>query len=74
MIAKHSWLLLCLVAAAASAQTVTRKSIRIEDGDTYLSFPVDREKERVPARIALDGQSLDEFVIRLADEEPQFWT
>lgn len=63
---------LCLSSAVGFAQTV-ETTIPIRSEDSFLNFPVSESSDQVTAGILLDGRSLDEFEIRLAGGEPQYW-
>ncbi len=56
-----------------SAQ-VNQKQITIESTDQFLNFPVKRSNEQTMARVIIDGEVYDEFSLKLAAEDPDFWT
>lgn len=60
------------VLLSARAQTLTRE-IAIKKGQTYLNLPVRNSGRMVRSRIKLNNQVLDEFTIKLADSDPDFW-
>lgn len=63
----------CLLNLSAAGQVATRQ-IKVKKGQTYLNLPVGKSNELTKTRIKYKGKVLDEFTIKLADEEPDFWT
>ncbi len=64
--------LLCFVTHAAISQVETRE-IKVKKGQTYLNLPVSNSARLVRARIKSDGKILDQFTIKLAESNPDFW-
>lgn len=50
------------------------KKIPIRKGDRFLNFPIKRSNELQKARVKMGDKVLDEFTLKLADEDPDFWT
>lgn len=63
-----------LLAVPPSHAQQLQKEIAIGDNDTYLNLPIDQSAPLVKARIAADGTVLDEFTLKLANSEPDYWT
>src|SRR5687767_1056202 len=70
------FLFCCLISLAvfscAQGQTLNRE-IPIKKGQTYLNLPVKNSSAMVRSRIKLKDKILDEFTIKLADKNPDFW-
>jgi fructan beta-fructosidase len=64
--------LLILSVFSVNAQKVTR-SIAIGQGHKFLNLPVHSSKNGTKMRIKAKGKTLDEFVISLTNETPEFW-
>lgn len=66
----------CLISFAvfssAEGQVLTRE-IPIKKGQTYLNLPVKNSSTLVRSRIKLKDKILDEFTIKMADKNPDFW-
>lgn len=66
----------CLISFAvfssAEGQVLTRE-IAIKKGHTYLNLPVKNSSILVRSRIKLKDKILDEFTIKMADKNPDFW-
>jgi fructan beta-fructosidase len=58
---------------AVTAQPIS-KEFRIKKGQTYLNLPVSNSARLVKARIMSGGTTLDQFTIKLAEANPDFWT
>jgi len=54
-------------------QTIS-KEIIIKKGQTYLNLPIGNSARMVRARIKVNGIALDQFTIKLAENNPDFWT
>ncbi|HEX6925047.1 MAG TPA: glycoside hydrolase family 32 protein [Longimicrobiaceae bacterium] len=63
---------LCAASPGRSQELVKR--INVAEDDVYLNLPVKQSNPLVKARIKLDGVSLDEFTLKLASEDPDYWT
>lgn len=63
----------CLISFSAYAQPL-EKQIRVGENDSYLNFPITHANDMTRARLIVDGEVMDEFTLRLADEKPDFWT
>lgn len=50
------------------------RRIEIGNDDVYLNLPIKRSNSLVQARIIVDGRVLDEFTLKLAESDPDFWT
>lgn len=68
-----SLLCLGLISLPARGQAL-EKQIRIEETDTYLNFPIAQSNEMTKVRLLVDGEVMDESTLRLAEEEPDYWT
>src|SRR5689334_3450156 len=67
-------LLFCLTTSAQtgfSGDTV--RTIRIAKGQTVLNFPVTETNKLTRAKISLNGKMLDQFTIKLATANPDYW-
>lgn len=53
-------------------QPVSRE-IKIKKGQTYLNLPISNSGKLVRVRIKHDGVALDQFTIKLAEENPDYW-
>lgn len=62
------------VFSSSSYGQSTTREITIAPGQTYLNFPVSQSDDLRKVRIRHDGQVLDEFTLRLAGQQPDFWT
>jgi len=58
---------------AVIGQTVS-KEFKIKKGQTYLNLPVSNSARLVRARIKTGEKTLDQFTIKLAEANPDFWT
>lgn len=58
----------------AAPTEIKSKVIQIKKGQTYLNLPVNSSSRLVRARVKVDGKTLDQFTINLADGNPTFWT
>ena len=68
-----SYCLVCfLLSSFTNAQVLTR-DIQIKKGQTFLNLPVKNSNNLVRSRIKLKDHVLDEFTIKLADKNPDFW-
>jgi len=63
---------LCAASPGRSQELVKR--INVAEDDVYLNLPVKQSNPLVKARIKLDSVSLDEFTLKLASEDPDYWT
>lgn len=61
-----------LIQYASYGQTATRE-IKIDKGQTYLNFPVSQSNELKKVRVISEGRVLDEFTLKLAATQPDFW-
>jgi len=59
---------------AAAPAEVKSKVIQIKKGQTYLNLPVNAASPMVRARVKVDGKTLDQFTINLAEGNPTFWS
>ena len=50
------------------------KEFKIKKGQTYLNLPVNNSVPLVRARIKNGDKILDQFTIKLAESNPEFWT
>ena len=67
-------LLIMALLAASIVCGQEEKEIVVEPGDRYLNFPVNRAQEHRMARVVVDGQVFDEFTLRLAGDDPDYWS
>ncbi|MFL5742976.1 MAG: DUF4980 domain-containing protein [Flavisolibacter sp.] len=51
----------------------TVRQIKIAKGQTYLNFPVTESNHLTRAKISLNGKMIDQFTIKLASENPDYW-
>jgi len=54
-------------------QTIS-KEIIIKKGQTYLNLPIGNSARMIRARIKYNGKTLDQFTIKLAEGNPDFWS
>jgi fructan beta-fructosidase len=68
-------LIMCvlLTAAIAVSAQVEKREIKVEKGHTYLNLPVKNDNALVRSRVKLKDQVIDEFTIKLAEQDPDFW-
>jgi fructan beta-fructosidase len=59
---------------SSSDSKMKSREITIKEGQTYLNLPVNNSDRLVRARVKVDGVTLDQFTINLADGNPDFWT
>jgi fructan beta-fructosidase len=52
----------------------TIRQIKILKGQNYLNFPVAEANRNTRTKIILEGKVLDQFIIKLANEKPDYWT
>jgi fructan beta-fructosidase len=57
---------------AVTGQPIS-KEFKIKKGQTYLNLPVSNSAQLVTARIISGGTTLDQFTIKLAEANPDFW-
>lgn len=69
----YSCLLACCFVTQAHGQTASKK-IPIKKEQRYLNFPIEDSAALKKTRIVIDGKTVDEFTIRLADGTPDYWT
>ena len=50
------------------------KEFKIKKGQTYLNLPVNNSARLIRARIKSGDKILDQFTIKLAEANPDFWT
>jgi len=50
------------------------KEFKIKKGQTYLNLPVNNSARLIRARIKSGDKTLDQFTIKLAESNPDFWT
>ena len=72
-------ILICIITGISiscqtDGQTSAKLVIKIEEGQTYLNFPVNNSDPLKRVTIRLGEIPLDRFTINLAEEEPEFWT
>ncbi len=65
-------LVLCPATVILFGQPVSRE-IKIKKGQTYLNLPISNSGKLVRARIKYDGTALDQFTIKLAEANPDYW-
>ena len=62
---------------SARAQNIlgsdTVRQIKITKGQTYLNFPVTETNKLTRAKISVNGKLIDQFTIKLATENPDYW-
>jgi fructan beta-fructosidase len=63
-----------LFAFTFEVHSQSAKDIRIKKGQTYLNLPVSDSAPMVRARIKNGDRVLDQFTIKLAESDPDFWT
>jgi fructan beta-fructosidase len=66
-------LTLALFTLRALSQDVVRREITVRKGQKYLNLPVTNANPLVQARIKSGDKTLDQFTIKLADSNPDFW-
>lgn len=66
------FLMACLLCQSVQAQD-TMRQIKIAKGQMYLNFPVKESNSQTRARIRLDNKVLDQFTLKLATEDPDYW-
>jgi fructan beta-fructosidase len=49
------------------------KEFKIKKGQTYLNLPVSNSARLVRARLKIGDRTLDQFTIKLAEADPDFW-
>jgi fructan beta-fructosidase len=49
------------------------RQIKIMKGQIYLNFPVTETNRQTRTKISLDGKVIDQFTIKLATSEPDYW-
>ena len=67
---------LCLCLASYSQTNAvgdTVRQIKIAKGQTVLNFPVTETNRLTRAKISLNGKMLDQFTIKLATANPDYW-
>lgn len=62
-----------IVGATSAFAQVEQREIKVEKGHTYLNLPVKNDNPLVRSRIKLKDLVVDEFTIKLADKDPDFW-
>jgi fructan beta-fructosidase len=65
--------LICFAFAYSVISQPISKEYKIKKGQTYLNLPVSNEAPLVLARIKSGDKTLDQFTIRLAEANPDFW-
>ena len=68
----YCFLISLVTSSMSEAQMLTRQ-ITVKKGQTYLNLPVKNSNALVRSRIKVDKKILDEFTIKLADKDPDFW-
>ena len=63
---------LCANSQNISVNDTVRK-VKIAKGQTYLNFPVTETNKLTRAKISLGGKTLDQFTIKLATSNPDYW-
>ena len=62
---------------SAKAQNImgtdTVRQIKIGKGQTYLNFPITETNKLTRAKILANGKVIDQFTIKLATENPDYW-
>src|SRR4051812_2548439 len=67
-------LLFCLtVSAQSNILSDTVRQIKIAKGQTVLNLPVTETNKLTRAKISLNGKMLDQFTIKLATANPDYW-
>lgn len=66
-------LTLTLFAFHALSQDVVRREIAVRKGQKYLNLPVTNSNPLMQARLKAGDKILDQFTIKLADRDPDFW-
>lgn len=64
----------CLLFSFSALGQLAKKEIKIKRGQTYLNFPVKTSNDLTKTRIKHKDEVFDEFLIKLTDKEPDFWT
>lgn len=60
------------VTITVSAQ-VEKREIKVEKGHIYLNLPVKNDNALVRSRVKIKDQIIDQFTIKLAEQDPDFW-
>jgi fructan beta-fructosidase len=61
------------VSAQTNAPSDSVRQIKILKGQTYLNLPVTETNKLTRAKISVDGKMIDQFTIKLATENPDYW-
>jgi len=69
-----SFTLVCSLATGLLLGQPASREIKINKGQTFLNFPVNNSSKLIRARIIYNGKMLDQFTIKLAEENPEYWT
>ena len=62
-----------LAAAIAVSAQVEKREIKVEKGHIYLNLPVKNDNALVRSRVKMKDLVIDEFTIKLAEQDPDFW-
>lgn len=69
---RHGLLLLLVLMGCVSGAYSAEKKIKVSK--RYLNFPITHQTDRKAMRMSVKGKEVCRFVIRLAENEPQYWT